>query len=113
VPLPWPLADELSLIQSTLVFADHAHSRAVVICSVPLPPFASIANGPPVAVTAQRASVEGAVTFVDEDEQPAVSIKPIEQIERIEAYTRMTVVVLQVNRIATRRTDRLQPCDRN
>jgi hypothetical protein len=78
------------VIQSAPLFALHAHSRSVVICSVPLPPFASIVAGLPVAVNAQRASLLGAVTLVDDDEQllETRSATAVNERERVDTTER-------------------------
>ena len=58
------------MIQSTLLFAAHEHSRLTTTDTIPLPPLASIVGDPAVAVTAQRlasAAGDGEVTLVEDD----------------------------------------------
>ena len=64
---PWPVAAEVSAIQSTSGLAVHEHSRLIVMLTAPSPPEAPMLRASDVSVTAHWADV-GEVTFVDEEE---------------------------------------------
>lgn len=109
VPFPCPLVEAVSVIQSTLLFAAHEHSRLTTTDTIPLPPFASIVGDPAVAVTAQRsasAAGDGDVTLVDDDwhaadDRPSTD-RRIANARIRAAYSHMTVAVYQMDRNKTR-----------
>jgi hypothetical protein len=70
-PLPWPLEEPRMVSQAALELAVHAHSRAVVIGRVPLPPDAGTLSSPAGTDTPQRGTFAGAVDVLEEDPQPA------------------------------------------
>ncbi len=114
VPFPCPLVEAVSVIQSTLLFAAHEHSRLTTTDTIPLPPFASIVGDPAVAVTAQRsasAEGDGDVTLVEDDWQAAddspSADRKIANTRARAAYSHMTVAVYQMNRITTRVNSRV------
>jgi hypothetical protein len=72
--LPWPLEVPRMVSQAALELAVHAHSRAVVIARVPLPPEAGTLNSAPATDTPQRGTLAGAVDVLDEDPQPAPAV---------------------------------------
>ena len=72
-PSPCPLDTPRRLSHGAFELAVHAHSRAVVMASDPVPPDAGTLRSVVASVTPHRGKVAGAVEVVDEDPQAVAS----------------------------------------